>query len=54
MRRVAYDRDAFMESVRRSRHPSVNFILSFQRGERKLRTAHGAHSVPKISSPEAA
>jgi predicted phosphodiesterase len=53
-RRIAYDREAFIKSVQRSRHPSADFILSFQRGERKPRTAHGDHSVPKISSPEAA
>jgi hypothetical protein len=32
-RRVAYDHEAFIESVRRSRHPEADFILSHQRGE---------------------
>jgi predicted phosphodiesterase len=32
-RRVAYDRDAFLESVARSGHPAADYIASFQRGE---------------------
>jgi predicted phosphodiesterase len=32
-RRVAYDREAFLEAVARSHHPSADFIASFQRGE---------------------
>jgi len=33
-RRVAYDHDAFIEAVRRSRHPETEFILNFQRGKK--------------------
>lgn len=32
-RRVAYDTEAFLDAVRRSRHPEVEYITSFQRGE---------------------
>ena len=42
-RRVSYDQDAFVESVHRSRHPSADFILSFQRGERIARPPHPDH-----------
>jgi predicted phosphodiesterase len=42
-RRVAYDYDAFAESVRRSRHPAAAFILSHQRGEQRGRTPHRDH-----------
>lgn len=39
-RRVAYDHDAFTETVRRSRHPAREFILGFQRGEHICRAPH--------------
>jgi predicted phosphodiesterase len=32
-RRVAYDRDAFVERLRRSGHPQHEFIAAFQRGD---------------------
>jgi predicted phosphodiesterase len=32
-RRVAYDRDGFLDAVARSGHPGADFIASFQRGE---------------------
>ena len=32
-RRVAYDRDGFLDAIARSGHPSADFIASFQRGE---------------------
>jgi hypothetical protein len=31
--RVAYDHDAFLETVARSGHPAADYIASFQRGE---------------------
>ena len=40
-RRVAYDRDAFLESVARSGHPSADFIASFQRGEQSRYPSSG-------------
>jgi hypothetical protein len=42
-RRVAYDRDAFVEAVRRSRHPETEFILSSQRCEKRGRTPYTAN-----------
>lgn len=50
-RRVAYDREAFFSSVQRSHHPSADFILSFQRGDRMPRTPHEDHTVPALSLP---
>jgi predicted phosphodiesterase len=49
-RRVSYDTAAFAESVRRSRHPSADYILGFQRGEHAGRTPHrdDAPVVPGI------
>jgi hypothetical protein len=32
-RRVAYDRQAFLDTVERSDHPAADYITSFQRGE---------------------
>lgn len=40
-RRVAYDHAAFIEAVRTSRHPDVEFILDFQRGKRVGRRREG-------------
>lgn len=42
-RRVAYDVAAFADSVRRSRHPAAEYIMSFQRGEQSGRPAHADH-----------
>lgn len=42
-RRVAYDHDAFIERVHRSRHPATEFILHFQRGENAPRVPHPDH-----------
>jgi predicted phosphodiesterase len=42
-RRVAYDRVAFADAVRRSRHPSAEFILGFQRGHRPAAAPHPDH-----------
>ena len=39
-RRVAYDRDAFLDAVARSGHPAAEYIASFQRGE-QVRYAAG-------------
>jgi predicted phosphodiesterase len=39
-RRVAYDHAAFIESVRRTRHPEAEFILDFQRGRKVGRSPH--------------
>jgi putative phosphoesterase len=39
-RRVAYDHAAFTETVRSSRHPEAEFILTFQRGKRIGRRPH--------------
>lgn len=39
-RRVAYDREAFAETVRMSHHPAANYILGFQRGEQAGRPPH--------------
>lgn len=50
-RRVAYDRDAFEESVLRSRHPSADYILSFQRGEQAGRPPHVDHAAFTAGSP---
>jgi predicted phosphodiesterase len=44
LRRVAYDHQSFMEAVRRSRHPSAEFILSHQLGEERARTPHEEHT----------
>lgn len=44
-RRVAYDHQAFMQSVRRSRHPAAEFILSYQRGEQPGREPHADHTA---------
>jgi predicted phosphodiesterase len=44
-RRVSYDRDAFTESVRRSGHPSTNFILRHHRGEMAGRPPHADHAT---------
>jgi predicted phosphodiesterase len=41
--RVAYDYEAFARSVESSRHPSVDFIMSHQRGEQTARQAHADH-----------
>lgn len=43
-RRVAYDVAAFEDSVHRSRHPTADYILSFQRGARPARTPHPDHT----------
>jgi hypothetical protein len=32
-RRVAYERQAFLDAVARSDHPAADYIASFQRGE---------------------
>jgi predicted phosphodiesterase len=45
-RRVPYDYAAFIEQVHRSRHPSVEFILSYQRLQHRGRTPHADHVVP--------
>jgi predicted phosphodiesterase len=39
-RRVEYDSGLFADSVRKSRHPATDYILSFQRGERGGRARH--------------
>jgi predicted phosphodiesterase len=41
--RVAYDYEAFARSVESSRHPSVDFIMSHQRGEQPARQPHADH-----------
>ena len=43
-RRVAYDERAFVETVRRSRHPSAEFILAHWRGERPGHAPHADHT----------
>jgi predicted phosphodiesterase len=43
-RRVNYDHSAFIERVHRSRHPGAEFILSYQRGERRVREPHRDHT----------
>jgi len=43
-RRVAYDHDAFVASVLRSRHPAVDFILAHQRGEVAAMPRHADHT----------
>ena len=43
-RRVAYDHDAFIEAVRRSRHPEAEFILRFQRGKKVGRSPYADQS----------
>lgn len=53
-RRVAYDHDAFIERVHRSRHPATEFILHFQRGENAPRAPHRDHAPlggPRILWP---
>ena len=50
-RRVSYDHDAFMESVRRSGHPAACYIMSFQLGQHAVRAPHPEHVVGG-SSPE--
>ena len=42
-RRVAYDYGAFARAVESSRHPSVDFIMSHQRGEQLCRSPHADH-----------
>ncbi|MGD8279318.1 MAG: metallophosphoesterase family protein [Gemmatimonadota bacterium] len=42
-RRVAYDHEAFVASVFRSRHPSADFILAHQRGEVGSTAPHADH-----------
>lgn len=46
-RRVAYDRDLFLQRVRASHHPQHEYIASFQRGEQYRYPAHrsGAQQV---------
>lgn len=44
-RRVAYDRTAFIEAVRRARHPDAEFILDFQRGKKLGRSPHPDQSL---------
>ena len=39
-RRVDYDRTAFADAVRRSRHPAARFILWFQEGKKQPRPPH--------------
>ena len=46
-RRVAYDHGAFVEAVRRSRHPAAEFILGHWRGGRPGRAAH-ADDTPVV------
>jgi predicted phosphodiesterase len=41
--RVAYDYGAFARAVESSRHPSVDFIMSHQRGEQLSRSPHPDH-----------
>jgi predicted phosphodiesterase len=41
--RVSYDYEAFARSVESSRHPSVDFIMSHQRGEQPARQPHADH-----------
>jgi hypothetical protein len=40
-RRVGYDRGAVIEAVRRSRHPSAEYITRLQRGEHRAAWAGG-------------
>ncbi len=42
-RRVGYDRDAFLETLRKSRHPEAAFIESFQHSGRAPRKPHPDH-----------
>lgn len=51
-RRVAYDHDAFSDSVHRSRHPEAEFILSHQQGQRQARVPHADHTTAVPSSPD--
>jgi putative phosphoesterase len=44
-RRVSYDHQAFIDAVRRSRHPGAEFILSYQRGQQSARAPHPDHSI---------
>lgn len=46
-RRVEYDHRAYIESVRRSRHPAAEFILGFQRGEHPGHVPH-ADDTPNL------
>jgi hypothetical protein len=39
-RRVAYDHDAFIETVHESHHPETPYILSFQKGHHGERVVH--------------
>jgi len=41
LRRVEYDHEAVIEAVRRSRHPSAEYIVRFQRGEHRAAWAGG-------------
>jgi predicted phosphodiesterase len=43
-RAVLYDRKAFIDSVRQSRHPATEFILSYQRGEQTGHDPHDDHT----------
>ena len=44
-RRVSYDHQAFIDAVRRSRHPGAEFILSYQRGQQSGRVPHPDHTI---------
>ncbi len=50
-RRVAYDHAAFTDAVIRSRHPAVDYILAFQRGEIRGSKPHDDHFVPPLTAP---
>ena len=50
-RRVDYDREEFIERVHRSRHPSAEYILSFQRGEQCRRDSHPDHVPMRLGVP---
>ncbi|HSL71110.1 MAG TPA: metallophosphoesterase family protein [Longimicrobiales bacterium] len=50
-RRVPYDHGAFSESVYRSRHPAVEFILSYQRGEQSGREPHADDTPFRLGEP---
>jgi putative phosphoesterase len=48
-RRVSYDRTAFIEAVRKARHPDAEFILDFQRGKKLGRSPHPGQAAIAVA-----
>jgi hypothetical protein len=53
-RRVAYDVEAVIQAVERSRHPSGSFIISHFRGERRPWWANGTGGADVAMRPRSA